>query len=110
MSDPTFFDAFANFQTLVADLLLKKAVEKGYSGGGKAGGRKLIDFVAEEIADGDGHALGEIVYKARRYKNKRNPEDLVKVAAWAFLAWDRNERRATLAAEEAEEEDAAQRP
>jgi hypothetical protein len=29
----------------------------------------------------------EIVYKARRYGARRNDEDLLKIAAWAFLTW-----------------------
>jgi len=36
---------------------------------------------------GHAHALGEIVYKARRYAAKRNVEDVLKIAAWAYLIW-----------------------
>jgi hypothetical protein len=40
---------------------------------------------------GSVHALGEIVLKVQRFSRKRNPEDLIKIAAWAaFLyTWER---------------------
>ena len=40
-----------------------------------------------ETAGGPGHALGEIIYKVRRYAARRNAEDLVKIVAWAYLVW-----------------------
>lgn len=36
---------------------------------------------------GPGHPVGEGIYKLVRYSKKRNPEDLAKLAAWAFLMW-----------------------
>ena len=50
---------------------------------------RLVDadaFVAE-TAGGPGHALDEIIYKVRRYAARRDPADLVKIAAWAYLVW-----------------------
>ena len=42
-----------------------------------------------------GHALGEITYKVIRYAKRRDPNDLLKIAAWAFLIWhiDRPDER-----------------
>lgn len=34
------------------------------------------------------HPLGEIVFKAVRYSRQGNPEDLVKIAAWAKVVWE----------------------
>lgn len=31
------------------------------------------------------HHIGEIIYKAVRYRSKKDPDDLVKIAAWALL-------------------------
>lgn len=33
------------------------------------------------------HPCGEIIYKAVRYARKGDPDDLVKIAAWAKLIW-----------------------
>lgn len=41
----------------------------------------IRDYVDED------HALGEMVYKVLRYKSQSNKEDLIKIAAWAFLEW-----------------------
>lgn len=81
MSDRTW----AVFQERTRALLEPTAASKGYSTTGIDGQNALYEFV-QDMA-GPGHALGEIVYKARRYGAKRNPEDLEKIAAWAFLAW-----------------------
>jgi len=77
--------SFALFLLEVRALLEPTALGKGYSTTGVDGDNALYEFV-QEMA-GPGHALGEIVYKARRYGAKRNPEDLLKIAAWAFLLW-----------------------
>jgi hypothetical protein len=63
-------------------LLENKATEKGYLA---PVGNILMDFMNKEFPD---HALGEIVYKAVRYKSKKNPEDLLKIAAWACLIYE----------------------
>jgi hypothetical protein len=76
---------YDHFQRNVRALLEPTAKGKGYSTTGVDGINALYEFV-QEMA-GPGHALGEIVYKARRYGAKRNPEDLEKIAAWAWLAW-----------------------
>ena len=81
MSDRTF----EGFIAEVRALLEPTAAGKGYSTTGVDGQNALYEFV-QEMA-GAGHALGEIVYKARRYSAKRNPEDLLKIAAWAWLAY-----------------------
>ncbi len=77
---------FTSFCEAVRALLDESAADKGYHRAGLAGPNPLYAFVAE-TAGGPGHALGEIIYKVRRYAARRNPEDLVKVAAWAYLVW-----------------------
>lgn len=69
--------------------VLQKAKEKGYYTQGEDSGRNLYDFIAKYAT---GHGIGEIIYKAIRWTRKRDPEDLVKIAAWAFLEWDYNRR------------------
>lgn len=74
---------FDDFTTQVRALLEPTAAGKGYSTTGVDGQNALYEFV-QQMA-GPGHALGEICYKARRYAAKGNPEDVLKIAAWAFL-------------------------
>lgn len=81
--------SFAVFSKLVEPLVTGKAGEKGYARPGETG-RDLMDFVKDNFG---GHALGEIVYKLIRWNQKHNPEDILKVAAWAFLEWDQYQRR-----------------
>jgi hypothetical protein len=76
---------FEEFVGEVAKLLEPTAQGKGYSTTGIDGHNPLYEFI--QSFAGDGHALGEIVYKVKRYAAKGNPEDIVKVAAWAFLVW-----------------------
>lgn len=83
-------ESWSTFAALAHGLLNGTAVGKGYATAGD--GRPLLDFVSAHC--GDGHALGEIVYKVTRWRSRRNPEDLLKVAAWAFLVWDQARRRA----------------
>ena len=73
-------------ETAVRALLEETAADKGYHAGGLTGPNPMYEFVAE-TAGGPGHALGEIIYKARRYAARRDPADLVKIAAWAYLVW-----------------------
>jgi hypothetical protein len=82
MSDPKTWEQFT---TQVAALLDPTAQSKGYNVTGVDGENQLYDFVSSFA--GDRHALGEIVYKVKRYAAKGNPEDVVKIAAWAFLVW-----------------------
>lgn len=77
-----------NWETFVKEtreLLEPTASGKGYNSTGVDGKNELFEFVSG-IA-GPGHALGEIVYKAVRYKNKHQEDDLLKIAAWAYLIW-----------------------
>jgi hypothetical protein len=81
---------FDQFVGEVRALMEPTAVSKGYSTTGIDGVNPLYEFV-EDMAEGPGHALGEIVYKAKRYGARRNPEDLLKIAAWAWLAYRHHE-------------------
>lgn len=84
MSDRTF----EGFCGDVHGLLNGTAHAKAYNETGADGPNQLYEFVQGKIAGGTAaHALGEVVYKAVRYQAKGNPEDLLKIAAWAFLAW-----------------------
>ena len=74
---------FDQFCEQVRALLEPTAQGKGYNTTGVDGQNALYEFV-QGVA-GDGHALGEIIYKAKRYAAKGNPEDVLKIAAWAFL-------------------------
>ena len=75
--EPQLQIPFNRFMKEVKSLLGNKASPKGYSD-------SLDSFVSEFFPT---HTLGEIVYKAVRYLRKRDPEDLAKIAAWAFLRW-----------------------
>jgi hypothetical protein len=77
---------FDDFAKQVRALLEPAASGKGYSATGADGPNQLYDFVAG-MNGGPGHALGEIVYKAKRYAAKGNVEDVLKIAAWAFLVY-----------------------
>ena len=74
------FDVFTN---AVHALLEPTAAGEGYNTTGVDGQNQLYEFVQGIV--GEGHALGEIIYKVKRYAAKENPEDMLKVAAWAFL-------------------------
>ena len=67
-------DFFDQFTEEVRTLLGGTARDKGY-------GDEIRQIV------GSDHAAGEAIYKILRWKHKRNPEDLRKAAAWAFLLW-----------------------
>jgi hypothetical protein len=85
----TFEQSLHEFLDGVAHLLNGKSEAKGYSHNGN--GRPLFDAVFS-VAD-YGHAHGEILYKLTRFRALENEEDLRKVAAWAFLMWDRHRRQ-----------------
>ena len=89
-----FADSIYQFAAQVAGMLSGEALGKGYSSDGS--GRWLIDAVAKITGDSDAHPAGEIIYKVRRWESKRDPKDLVKIAAWAFLMWDRVQRDGSL--------------
>ena len=84
----------ARFCADMRRLLEKDAQGKGYHSVGSDGPNPLYEFVAETVG-GPGHALGEIVFKTRRYAALRRPEDLAKIAAWAFLVWQHDRARPT---------------
>lgn len=90
VKEGSFEENLEYFQNEVSKILLKTAQEKGY-GTEEEGGRELYDFIHDNF-NRDGHALGEIVYKAIRYRKKGEMEDLIKIAAWAFLIYDRRLR------------------
>lgn len=76
------------FLGLVSQLLNATAKDKGYNAQGLDGPNVLYEFIQGQLGkQSHTHALGEIVYKAVRYNSKNNPEDLVKIAAWALLVW-----------------------
>jgi hypothetical protein len=77
---------FDQFCAKVRDLLEPAAASKGYSLNGADGPNALYEFV-EAMNGGPGHATGEVIYKIRRYAAKRNPEDLLKAAAWCWLMY-----------------------
>ena len=81
VADPTFDEFVAG----VRGLMEPTAQSKGYNTTGIDGENALYGFVSQFA--GPHHALGEIVYKAVRYNAKGNPEDLLKIAAWAWLAY-----------------------
>lgn len=76
---------FDEFTAQVRALLEPTAACKGYNTTGLDGRNELYEFV--QSFAGDHHALGEIVYKVKRYAAKGNIEDILKVAAWAFLVY-----------------------
>lgn len=77
---------FQEFAVTVEQLLNGTAAGKGYSPTGPNGPNRLYEFV-QDMSGGHQHALGEIVYKAKRYAAKGNIEDVAKIAAWAYLIW-----------------------
>lgn len=74
---------FSAFVKGVEESLSGSANGKGYAQHGTAD-TDLHDFIEYHFS---GHALGEIVSKCVRYQAKKNPEDLLKIAAWAYLLW-----------------------
>jgi hypothetical protein len=84
--------ALKDFYLELEKAVIQKAKSKGYYVEGEDSGRNLFDFIGKYA---EGHSIGEIIYKAIRWTRKRDPEDLVKIAAWAFLTWDYNRRNGT---------------
>jgi len=80
------------FFTEVRTLLSQTAQEKGYNTEGSET-NQLYEFVYSTLGvHQHTHALGEVVYKALRYSRKKDPDDLVKIAAWALLVWQHHEK------------------
>ena len=80
----TFITALKEFQAKMDIMLTGTALAKGYNL------RDMDKFMSDNF--GDNHALGEIIYKAIRFKRKKDVDDLVKIASWAFLICDRGVR------------------
>ena len=78
--------SFPSFCEAVSDLLDQQAADKGYNQTGLSGPNLLYALVSN-MAGGPGHALGEVVFKAIRYSRRRDPNDLLKIAAWSYLVW-----------------------
>ena len=89
MVDPS--TSFEVFIAEVRSLLEGQASEKAYNKTGADGDNELYSFVYNTIG-GPGHAIGEIVYKSRRYMAKRDKQDMAKAAAWCYLAWKGEQR------------------
>ena len=70
--------SYDKFSSHVAKLIGAVAESKGYDD-------DLFDFVSSKVTAH--HGLAEIIYKVVRYKEKGDMDDLVKIAAWAFLEW-----------------------
>ena len=83
---------FEAFCTEVKASLTSAAASKGYNATG-VDGENRVYAVIHAATGGHGHAIGEIVYKALRYARKRDPMDVVKIAAWAFLIFTHHEER-----------------
>jgi hypothetical protein len=77
---------FKDFVKEVQDLLEGGAEKKGYNNTGVDGENDLYQFI-QNLSRSDAHAIGEIIYKAVRYTNKKDKRDLTKIAAWAFLVY-----------------------
>ena len=81
--------ALEDYVIEIKKAVIQKAKEKGYFTEEENSGRNLYDFIGKYAS---GHSIGEIIYKAIRWTRKHDPEDLVKIAAWAFLTWDADRR------------------
>ena len=81
----TLNEAWVAFSNQVQSKVKDDAEKKGYGGSDEAKMQLMME--TEAGAPHCGHALGEIKYKVSRYIAKRASEDLVKIAAWAFLIY-----------------------
>lgn len=72
---------FSAFMKEVGAQLGEGAAGKGYNAGGPDSVNHLFHVSGVE------HACGELIYKAIRFRKRRQKEDMLKAAAWAFLAW-----------------------
>jgi hypothetical protein len=77
---------FKSFCVQVEELLGDTAGNKGYNFTGPDGHNIVYEFIHDTTGD-HGHGIGEIIYKAIRFMQKRNPDDLLKLAAWSYLVW-----------------------
>lgn len=77
---------FREFTDEVRKLLESAASKKGYNQTGANGPNELYTFI-NNMNNGPGHPAGEIIYKIQRYMNLKDKNDLLKIAAWAYLIW-----------------------
>ncbi len=83
-----FQSAFGHFISEINRILSSKATQKGYNDAGPDADNRLYLFVRDFVSGTEhDHALGEIIYKVVRFVKKRDPEDLLKIAAWAYLVY-----------------------
>ena len=75
---------FDEFTQAVHRKVAGDALAKGYNRGGPDSENELYRFIQDTVA-GDGHPIGEVIYKMRRYAARRDPDDVIKAAAWCFL-------------------------
>ena len=85
----SFESAIDQFCLALKDKLLQSARAKGYHGD-ENDGRKMYDSII--ALAGEGHAMGEIIYKLTRYRRLHDTVDIEKAAAWCFLIWDADKR------------------
>ena len=78
--------SYQKFCEQVEAILSVSAKSKGYTDTDANGPNDVYEFIYTATGD-HGHPIGEIMYKALRYMKKRNPEDLLKIAAWAYLVF-----------------------
>jgi hypothetical protein len=83
---------YDEFCQQVEGLLSVTAQGKGYNATGVDGQNAVYEFIYTTTGD-HGHAIGEIMYKAIRYMRKRDPQDLLKIAAWAYLIFKHHRDR-----------------
>ena len=83
---PTF-DAFVDE---MKGQLTAKAQSKNYALD-LDGPNRLYESVQRMTGDSHAHGCGEIIYKVNRFLSPGarggDPEDIIKVACWAFLVW-----------------------
>ena len=72
-----------DFNEFVSKMVKKIGTEAGLKGYDDS----LTDFMKRHFND---HAIGEIVYKSVRYATQKQEEDILKIAAWAYIIWKRD--------------------
>ena len=82
--------------------LTSAAKAKGYNATGVDGENRVYGVI-HAATGGHGHAIGEIVYKALRYARTRDPMDVIKIAAWAFLVYKHHRELVKIRGREIEE-------
>jgi hypothetical protein len=78
--------SFEEFARMVLDSVDGQARRKGYTVNGADGDNALFQFTSA-IGAANGHAIGEIIYKATEYMNEPREVLLFKIAGWSFLLW-----------------------